>query len=222
MASRLRLFGTEISGNRQTRHNLPPTTRSAIVAAYVAGGTKAQVARAFKVHRHTVDYTLNRWHNHHQWESLPKSGRPESLNPRQKRLVFRIARKDPKIKWRSIRNQLPFHTSLRTLQRMLWRKFELRKWRSLRRPSLSEEDAKSLLTLKPGVVVNQSSWKPLSTVAIVVYKITLTEVQATSFATVIRDSGRISLTSVNRLQILDLWCTPVYTRALVEKAPLSL
>src|SRR5512140_1134993 len=141
MASKLRTFSTEISGNRRPNGELSEATRSAIIAAQLSDKTKAQLAYDFDVSRHAITSTLDRWHNHHTLDSLPRSGRPEVLSPRQKRLILRIIRKDPKIKWKSLRNELPFEVTIRTLQSILRHQFNLRKWRSPRRPALTDFDA---------------------------------------------------------------------------------
>ena len=60
MTLQLRQFDTEITCKRQVGHELTPTARAAIAAAYAAGEKKTSVAHAFHVHRHTVDRTLNR------------------------------------------------------------------------------------------------------------------------------------------------------------------
>ncbi|KAK4215365.1 hypothetical protein QBC37DRAFT_268111, partial [Rhypophila decipiens] len=90
MTSKLRAFGTEISGNRRPSGELSGNIRSAIVAAHSSGKSKAELAHDFGVHRHTIDSTLDRWHNHHTVDSLSRTGRPELLTPRQVRLVLRI------------------------------------------------------------------------------------------------------------------------------------
>ncbi|KAK4206990.1 DDE superfamily endonuclease-domain-containing protein [Rhypophila decipiens] len=142
MASKLRAFGTEISRNRRLNSELSKEVRSAIISAQFAGEKKAQLARDFGVHRNTINRTLDRWQHHHTLKSLPRTGRPQVLSPRQIRLILRIVRKDPKIKWKSLRNELPFEVTIRTLQTVLQRQFDLRKWRSPRRPSLDESDAR--------------------------------------------------------------------------------
>ena len=82
MALPLRQFGTEITGNRQAGHELTPTARAAIAVACAAGEKKTSVAHAFYVHRNTVNRTLKRWHQYYQWNSLPRSGRPDALSYR--------------------------------------------------------------------------------------------------------------------------------------------
>ena len=60
MASTLRAFGTEISGNRRLNGELSEATRSAIVAAQSSGIPKAQLAYDFDVSRYAITDILNR------------------------------------------------------------------------------------------------------------------------------------------------------------------
>lgn len=52
---------------------------------------------------------ITRWQKHHQLESLPRSGRPEVLSRIEKRLLFRIARKLPKIEYDKLAEEAGLH-----------------------------------------------------------------------------------------------------------------
>ncbi|KAM7212539.1 hypothetical protein V8F06_012078 [Rhypophila decipiens] len=127
MPSKLRAFGTEISGNRGPGQELSNIARTAIITAQLAGKKNRELANDFGVHRHTITRTLKRWQDHHTTDSLRRTGRPELLSPRQVRQVLRIVRKDPKIKWKSLHNELLFECTIRTLQHILRHQFDLRK-----------------------------------------------------------------------------------------------
>ena len=58
MASKLRKFGTVISGNCQKNHELSPHVRAGICAAVATGQSQRTVANAFKVSRGAVQATL--------------------------------------------------------------------------------------------------------------------------------------------------------------------
>lgn len=119
MASALRTFGTEISENRQRKTDLKPEVRAAICASVAAGQKKTAVAKAFGVTRQTVYDTLDRHANLQTFESKLRIGRPRILSDREERYLVQIARRFPKISWRSLVELHGAQVSKRTVQRIL-------------------------------------------------------------------------------------------------------
>ena len=90
-----RSFGTEISGNRRPGAELSDAQRAAILGAVDAGEEKTKIAARYRVSRRVIYNTIDRWNNYYTLKSLPRSGQPEKLTQRQKRLLLRIIRRNP-------------------------------------------------------------------------------------------------------------------------------
>ena len=74
-----RSFGTEISGNRGPGAELSDTERAAILSAVEAGEKKTEIAARYHVSRRVVYSTLDRWNNHHLYQTAQKaSSTPEA------------------------------------------------------------------------------------------------------------------------------------------------
>ena len=83
-----RSFGTEISGNRRPGAELLDVQRARILSAVEAGEEKTKIAARYRVTRRVIYNIIDQWNNHHTLKSLPRSGRPEKLTRRQKRLLL--------------------------------------------------------------------------------------------------------------------------------------
>lgn len=136
----LRVFGTEISGNRRKDEHLSPETRASICACVAAGQKKAEIARAFRVDRATIYRTLQRFLERNDFKSRPRTGRPKALDARGERQLIRLARKHPKVNWRWLLHLYGGQLSTRTARRILQR-HHLRKWRAKQRPKLTPAHA---------------------------------------------------------------------------------
>lgn len=140
----MRVFGTEISGNRGKGAELTPRTRFAICSAVNSGETKVKVAEDFGVNRSTVYDTFNHWSTHHHCETEPRSGRPSKLNRRDKRYILQLVRRNPRIGWKALVSDAPGGVSKSTVQRAL-REFYMRKWKSKKRIKLDKKGAQKRL-----------------------------------------------------------------------------
>jgi transposase len=94
-----RRFGTEISGNSVKNAELSSESRTAIIAKYKAGVKVVALRDEFCIGKTAIYDTINRWKNHKTLQSLPWSSRPAVLSHREKRDLYRIARKSPKIEY---------------------------------------------------------------------------------------------------------------------------
>ena len=93
----IRVFGTEISGNRQRKNDLSPEVRAAVCGSLAAGQSPTAVAKSFKIGRATVYRTLHRFQEQNNFKSRPRTGRPRSSSTREERYIVRIVRRFPKI-----------------------------------------------------------------------------------------------------------------------------
>lgn len=145
MSANLRKFGTIISGNRQPNQEINPETRAAIIAAVIAGAKRSAVARDFGVSPSAVTRIFQRFEKTGNLQSQPRSGRPKSLSPRDKRAIIRQVRIKYDLTRRELVNDLQLSVSPSTVRRTLDEE-NLRKWRSKKRVHLSDESAKERLS----------------------------------------------------------------------------
>lgn len=144
MTTNLRNFGTVITGNRQPNQEIKPEVRAAIIAAVLAGRKRSAVAADFGVSPSAVTRILQRFEETDSLQSKPRSGRPKSLSPREKRAVVRQVRQDPDVTRKELVSNLNLPVSPSTLRRTL-DELNLRKWRAKKRVFISEECAEQRL-----------------------------------------------------------------------------
>jgi hypothetical protein len=94
-----RQFGQEVDHNVRRGPNLTPTQREQIISKYQAGVSTAELVKEFGRSEHAIRCTVKRWTTHHTTQELPRSSRPPILSTRQKKLLYRAARKTCKIKY---------------------------------------------------------------------------------------------------------------------------
>ncbi len=143
--SNLRAFGTIISGNRQSKQEINPETRAAIISAVTAGEKKVHVAARFHVSPSAVTRVLQRFEASGNINSSPRSGRPKSLSEREKRTIIRKVRLEPRITHKELLADLGLPVSLSTIQRSL-KEENLIKWKAKKRIHLSVEAAADRLS----------------------------------------------------------------------------
>lgn len=133
-----RQFGREISGNARTTTRLTPGQRTRIIAKSEAGCGTKELAEEFRVTPKCMRDTLQRWQLHHTTKDLPRSGRPKILLQRDERVLFRMARKYPKMEYRqllegaALTNRISAKTAYRALKR-----YDPKKFRCKRRPKIT-------------------------------------------------------------------------------------
>jgi transposase len=140
MAFNLRAFGTIISGNRQFNHELTSETRAAICAAVACGQTHREVAEAFRVSKTAVTKAIQHFKQHGTFNSKARSGRKPKLTRREKRYIYKLVRKFPKMAFKALILEVNSKISFSTIKRVL-RTYHLRKWKSMKRIMLTKEGA---------------------------------------------------------------------------------
>ncbi len=141
MDDSLRVFGTELSGNRRGRQPLTPEARASICALAIAGKSTAILAQAFNCTPQTIRNTLKRRTERPIFTDKPRSGRPKLLNEREERCLVRLSRRFPKLPYHkllSLHNQGGVRISHNTLRRVV-KRHNLKKWLSKNRPRLTRE-----------------------------------------------------------------------------------
>ena len=84
-------LGTDITESRQRNKNLSPEVRAAIWASVKACEKKTDIARRFNIDCSTVDHTMKRFSERHDFKSRPRSGSPRSLSDRGERYLFQLS-----------------------------------------------------------------------------------------------------------------------------------
>ena len=141
----MRVFGTEISGNRGRNCELKPTDRSAIVAKRNAGVSREAVAREFGVSPSTVTRTVKRWTQNGVFTSRPRSGRPEKLTRAQKRYIIRLVQRNARLAWKTLISESGTGIHPNTARKAMGRHYR-RKWRARKRIQLTKAHAEERLS----------------------------------------------------------------------------
>jgi len=105
-----------------------------------AGISVCIVMAEFSVSSLTVIRTRQRWNIHATTRSLPKTGRPEIFTPSEKRYIWKLVRRNPRIAWKALRQELGGRACKNTLRRVL-QEFQLKKWKCQKRIPLTKENA---------------------------------------------------------------------------------
>ncbi|GMG13310.1 unnamed protein product [Aspergillus oryzae] len=140
----MRSFGTEISGNRRLNQELSTETRAAIISGLENNISPTQLAKQFNVCRSTIYSTKKRFQHHHTLKSKPRKGRPQKLTFAEKRYIYLLARRRPKIGYKALIASSGFSISHSTIKRVL-RTFQLKKWKAKKRIPLRPDVAKKRL-----------------------------------------------------------------------------
>ena len=139
-----RTFGQEISGNRQRNGELSSEMRAAILTKLDGGQKPGKIATELGISRHTVYYTKKRWAQHRTLDLMPRSGRPQKLTPSEKRYLYLLLRRNPRMAYKAIPESLHRSISRRTIRRAM-RAIGLRKWKSAGRIPLKKKDVRERL-----------------------------------------------------------------------------
>ena len=144
---------SEISGNTQRGPNLTPEERLTIIAKSRAGVSTMELAQEFNRDASTIRRTLYRAAKHNTIYDLPRPGRPKVISEHQRRIIWRLVRKSPKVTYKVLQEAAtiiqPDGTALRppgrnTIWRML-RKMGLARYRCRKRPRLEYQHAQERL-----------------------------------------------------------------------------
>lgn len=144
-----RQFGQEIDGNTRRGPNISPDDRGAIIALRECGVSVSKLATRFGRSEHAIRYTLQTYTSRPTTEERPRSGRPTILSRHQQKLIYRAARKTPKIEYRDLQQVAvvvnpdtppPKPPSRSTLYRYLKRQ-GLTNYRTKHRPKLNQYHA---------------------------------------------------------------------------------
>ncbi len=120
---------------------LKPSQRAIIHGMAIAGTKSAAIARMFKVHRSTISRTLQAHGPANNFKDKLRSGRPRKTTSRQDDRVYKkirngyFARRHPLAE---VQQNLVPNVSVRTLQRRIQEKQNIRKCPTTERPFLND------------------------------------------------------------------------------------
>jgi transposase len=130
-------LGAKLTAGRQPGQELSPAARAAIAGAVAAGASKSAVAHAFQIDRKTIRRTLQRFESSTNFESKPRTGRPNVLTRREKRYIIQLAKRRPRLTTQLLTDTLDTRVSRSTVRRVL-RQHRMRKWRAQKRIPLTK------------------------------------------------------------------------------------
>ncbi len=108
-----------ISANPRRSKELTPYKRAIIAGAAQYGAPVSEIADTENIPKSTVRYTLNKASQRDNGKSAPRSGRPSKVSEADRRLILRIARKDPSLTYAQLRVASGLELSHDTFYRVL-------------------------------------------------------------------------------------------------------
>ena len=93
---------SEISGNARKRPNLTSTQRLQIIAKYEAGCSVPELVSEFDRDGSTIRRTIKHCLTRGTTQEAKRSGRPPILSTRQKKMIKRKVRAEPKIEYKTL------------------------------------------------------------------------------------------------------------------------
>jgi transposase len=130
--------------NRVQNSEYTPRNRGQFCALSFVGLRQSEIASLAQIPRTSIQYTLAKTQLRTNDETLPRSGRPSILSARNKRSILRLIRRNPKICWKNLLQELNIDCSKSTIQRFL-KEQGIKKWLAAKRPLLKEEHAEKRL-----------------------------------------------------------------------------
>lgn len=141
----MRRFGQELNQNRRRNAELTVQQRDSIISKAEAGASTRELSEEFNCTMRCIQKTIARFNATATNVSRPRSGRPPKLTTREKKMLHRVARKSPKIQYRSLLYEAhSMHVSRRTATRLLHVQ-GLGKFRAKRKPRISPAVAEERL-----------------------------------------------------------------------------
>ena len=129
-----------IDPNRSLKKELTPWQRSEIQTYRHIGLTNEHIGRLTNCTPSTVATTLNLNTLRNNGETRPRSGRPSLLSRRDRRLILRIIRRNPKLTYAALKIESGLTVSKKTLYRML-KDEGISNWLAKKRPLITPEVA---------------------------------------------------------------------------------
>jgi transposase len=135
--------------NMRRKPNMTVEERNQAMGMIVAGCTRGEVAAAFGRSRQCIGRLIIKYNTTTSVQDKPRSGRPHILSRRQEKMVYRTARRNPKIEYEQLANTtvLISHDgtpskppSRSTLYRIL-KRHSFTNYRAKRRPKLTRGHA---------------------------------------------------------------------------------
>ena len=117
--AKTRTFGQEISGNRRPNGELSSETRAIILSKLDDGQKPGKIDAELSISRHTIYYTKKRWARYRTLATMPRSGRPQKLTPSEKRYLYLLLRRNPRMAYSAIPESLHQSISRRTIRRAM-------------------------------------------------------------------------------------------------------
>src|SRR5438876_525213 len=104
--TKMRSFGTEISGNCGKQQELSERARTIIIDRALQGEKHADIATFIGCDRSSITRTLQQWRQHNTTATLQRSGRLKVISPYKERKIYRAVQKLLKITYIKLREEV--------------------------------------------------------------------------------------------------------------------
>ena len=101
------------------RHELSPARKNKFIGAVIAGKRIAEAARIFDIKDPTARSIWKKYKKMGSAKNLARSGRPEKLSDRDKRLLIKTTRKERRTPFGELRNKLGLQVGETTVRTIL-------------------------------------------------------------------------------------------------------
>lgn len=125
------------------------------------GNSYRQIAAILNLKKSTVADIVNRYKNENRIESLPQSGRPKIISEREKRVIIRKVKKNPRLSapilTAELREESGKNISPQTVRRVL-KEAGYNGRVAIKKPYISETNRKKRLTFAKHMISKEESW----------------------------------------------------------------
>jgi len=119
MATLTHLHHTSMAISHTKRHELNTPTKNRIIGFYLATGNAAAAARSENLPPRTAQNLVQRYKQTGSVSNKPRPGRPSILTDYDKRQIVRTARKNRRMPFSELSNQIAVKVSVSTIRRIL-------------------------------------------------------------------------------------------------------
>ena len=102
-----RQSGQEVAIDTRKRPNISPEERATIIALRESGVSVTKLAARYNRSESAIRYTIKTYTSRSTTQEQPRSGRPSVLSRHQQKLVYRAARKTPKLEYHDLQKAAP-------------------------------------------------------------------------------------------------------------------
>jgi transposase len=138
-----RSYGIEINSNRRSNAELSTIARNSIISKHEAGASNPELAFEFGCTPKCIRDTLRRYAQTGSNQSRPRSGRPQVLSVHDNRMLYRTARKAPKLEYTELLREAGLTRISKTTAYRALKHQGLTNFRATRKPRINQTTAQA-------------------------------------------------------------------------------